>query len=42
MQASCSLRVTPELHRAVTAAAKAHGQSLNQWATGVLRDAVAR
>lgn len=35
-----NLRVAPELHRAVTAAAKAQGQSLNQWATEVLREAV--
>lgn len=35
-----NLRVSPELHRAATAAAKAHGQSLTQWATNVLREAV--
>lgn len=34
-----NLRVTPELHRAATAAAKAHGQSLNQWASAVLAEA---
>lgn len=34
-----NLRVSPELHRAATAAAKAHGQSLNQWAAGVLAEA---
>src|SRR5690606_12740073 len=31
-----NLRVSPELHRAATAAAKAHGKSLNQWASEVL------
>lgn len=35
-----NLRVPPELHRAATAVAKAHGVSLNQWATQVLREAV--
>lgn len=35
-----NLRVPPVLHRAVTAAAKAHGKSINQWATEVLREAV--
>lgn len=34
-----NLRVPPELHRAATAAAKASGLSLNQWATQVLREA---
>lgn len=34
-----NLRVPPELHRAATAAAKASGMSLNQWATEVIRDA---
>ena len=34
-----NLRVPTELHRAVTAAAKAHGISLNQWATEALRQA---
>lgn len=35
-----NLRVSPELHRAATTAAKASGTSLNQWATEVLRQAV--
>ncbi|MFA5683422.1 MAG: type II toxin-antitoxin system HicB family antitoxin [Lysobacteraceae bacterium] len=34
-----NLRVSPELHRAATAAAKAHRVSLNQWASEVLRRA---
>ncbi len=34
-----NLRVPPEIHRAATTAAKAAGKSLNQWATGVLREA---
>lgn len=34
-----NLRVPPELHRAATAAAKASGLSLNQWAAKVLREA---
>ena len=34
-----NLRVSPELHRAATAAAKASGQSLNQWAAAVIREA---
>ena len=31
-----NLRVSPELHRAATLAAKASGKSLNQWATEAL------
>ena len=34
-----TLRVPPEIHAAVAMAAKAHGKSLNQWATKVLKDA---
>lgn len=34
-----NLRVAPELHRAVTAASKSCGKSINQWATDVLREA---
>lgn len=34
-----NLRVSPELHRAATAAAKASGMSLNQWAAAVIREA---
>ena len=34
------LRVEPELHSAVSIAAKATGQSVNQWASKVFRDAV--
>ena len=34
-----NLRVFPELQRAATAAAKASGTSLNQWAAEVLRQA---
>ncbi len=34
-----SLRVTPELHVQAIAKAQATGQSLNQWATEVLRQA---
>jgi predicted HicB family RNase H-like nuclease len=32
-------RVPPEVHAAVTIAAKASGKSLNQWATEVLDNA---
>lgn len=35
-----NLRVAPELHRAATLAAKAHGKSLNQWASEVIAQAV--
>lgn len=35
-----SLRVDPELHEAAVTAAAAHGQSLNQWATEAIRQAV--
>ncbi|HEX7326151.1 MAG TPA: type II toxin-antitoxin system HicB family antitoxin [Rhodanobacteraceae bacterium] len=34
-----NLRVSPELHRAAKAAAKASGMSVTQWATKVLREA---
>ncbi|MDR2637684.1 MAG: type II toxin-antitoxin system HicB family antitoxin [Zoogloeaceae bacterium] len=34
------LRVSPAVHCAALAAAKAAGESLNQWATNVLADAV--
>lgn len=34
-----NLRVQPELHRAVTIAAKAAGKSINQWATEALQAA---
>jgi predicted HicB family RNase H-like nuclease len=33
------LRVAPEIHSAALIAAQAHGQSLNQWAAGVLEAA---
>lgn len=36
-----NLRVSPELHRAATLAAKAAGRSLNQWATDVIRSHIA-
>lgn len=36
---SLMLRVPPEIHRAVTIAAKASGQSLNAWAAAVLATA---
>lgn len=36
-----NLRVSPELHRAATRAAKAAGKSLNQWATELIRNAAA-
>jgi len=35
-------RVPPEVHAAVTIAAKASGKSLNQWATEILADAAHR
>ncbi len=35
-----SLRVDPELHEAAAIAAAARGQSLNQWATEAIRQAV--
>ena len=34
------LRVEPELHSAVSIAAQAQGQSVNQWASRVFREAV--
>ena len=34
-----SMRVDPAIHEAAVAAAAAHGQSLNQWATEAIRQA---
>ena len=34
-----SRHIDPELHKAATIAAAAHGQSLNQWATQAIRRA---
>lgn len=34
-----NLRVSPELHRSATLAAKASGKSLNQWASEVIEQA---
>jgi len=33
------LRMPPEVHQAAMIAAQAHGKSMNQWATEVLREA---
>lgn len=35
------LRLDPKTHQAATAAALAHGKSLNQWAAETIREAVA-
>jgi len=34
------LRIAPEIHEAAAMAASAHGESLNQWVAGAIREAV--